>query len=209
MNYPRVNLLKKNEQRYQGVVSHRFVLVAAVVAPILLVATLSGIKMVQYNKVKSDLQSSRTAWETLEPQFLLHQEVVRSLSACRTSLELLQGWKGSQVSLSSLLSETQKVVPPTIQLQHLSFRSEPKTLVYLSASDFVLDYKLMLEGVSLGDHAEASVIDLRKDLMATDLLGSTFKSIKLASMHKQTAGKGDQSVRDFRIEGFSKDGEDK
>ncbi len=206
MNHPRVNLLKKSEQRYQGAVSHRFILVAAVVAPILFVAVLSGVKLIQYAAVKSDLQSNRAVWETLEPRLQLHQEELCSLNACRSSMVLLDGWKDSQVSLSDLLSEIQGAVPPAIQLQRLSVRSEPKTSVYRQASDIALDYKLMLQGLSQGERAEDAVIGLRRDLMATDLLGTTFKSVRLASMHK-LAGKGDQNTRDFRIEGFSKEGE--
>jgi len=206
MNHPRVNLLKKSEQRYQGVVSHRFILVVVVVVPILLVAALSGMKLVQYASVQSALQEEKKAWANLEPRYLLHQEELRSLNACRSSLDLLNGWMGSQVSLSLLLSEVQEEVPPTIQLQRLSVRSEPKTSTFARAEDFVLDYKLMLQGVSQGDRAEDAVMGLRKDLMATDMLGTTFRSVKLASMRKRS-GKGGQAARDFRIEGFSKEGE--
>jgi len=206
MNHPRVNLLKKSEQRYQGAVSHRFILVAAVVAPILLVAILSGVKLVQYATVQSDLQAGKAVWSSLEPRYQLHQKELRSLNACRTSLDLLHGWMGSQIALSQLLLEIQEEVPPTIQLQRLSVRSDPQTATYVRVEDFVLDYKLMLQGVSQGERAEDAVMGLRKDLMATDLMGSVFKSVKLASMRKR-AGKDEQNARDFRIEGFSKEGE--
>jgi len=206
MNHPRVNLLKKSEQRYQGAVSHRFILVAVVIAPILLVAVLSGVKLVQYAAVQSDLQAGKEVWASLEPRYLLHQEELRSLNACRTSLDLLNGWMESQISLSLLLSEIQEEVPPTIQLQRLSVRSDPQTATYARAEDFALDYKMMLQGVSRGDRAEDAVMGLRKDLMATDTLGTTFRSVKLASMRKR-AGKDDRNARDFRIEGFSKEGE--
>ena len=206
MNHPRVNLLKKSEQRYQGAVSHRFILVAAVVAPVLFVAILSGVKLVQYASVKSALQEGTAVWADLEPQYQLHQEELSRLNACRTSLDLLNEWMGSQISLSLLLSEIQKEVPPTIQLQQLSVRSEPKLTTYARAEDFVLDYKLVLQGVSLGDRAEDAVMGLRKDLMATDTLGSTFRTVRLGSMRKR-AGDDGQNARDFRIEGFSKEGD--
>jgi uncharacterized membrane protein len=206
MNYSRVNLLKKSEQRYQGAVSHRFILVAAVVAPLVFIIIFSGVKFVQYTSVKSALQEGKEVWSGLESQYKFHQKELQSLSACRTSLDLLTGWMASQISLSLLLTEIQEQVPPTIQLQHLSIRSEPKNITYTRAEDFVLNYKLMLQGVSQGNRAEDAVMGLRKDLMATDTLGKTFRSVKLASMRKRV-GEGGQSARDFRIEGFSKEGE--
>ena len=206
MNHPRVNLLKKSEQRYQGVVSYRFILIAAVVAPLLFFIIFGGVKFVQYVSVKSALQEGRRAWVDLEPRYQYHKEVVDSLGSCRASLDLLNGWMESQISLSLLLSEIQKEVPRSIQLQRLSVRSEPKNVTYTCVKDFALDYKLVLQGVSQGNRAEDAVMGLRKDLMATDTLGSTFQSVKLASMRKR-AGEGEQSTRDFRIEGFSKEGE--
>jgi hypothetical protein len=164
------------------------------------------VKLVQYASVQSGLQAGKAVWAGLEPRYELHQEELRSLNACRSSLDLLNGWMESQVSLSLLLSEIQEEVPPTIQLQRLSIRSDPKKATFARAEDFVLDYKLVLQGVSQGDRAEDAVMGLRKDLMATENVGTTFRSVKLASMRKQ-AGKVDQKARDFRIEAFSKEGE--
>lgn len=205
MSHPRVNLLKKSEQRHQGAVSHRFIFSVSIIAPILFVALFSGIKLAQYNTVKSELRSSQSEWASLEPRYQLHQEEVRSLSACRRSLELLNGWKESEVSLSRLLAEIQGGVPPTIQLQRLSIRSTPKTSVYRQVSDFELDYTLSMQGLSQGERAEDAVIGLRRELMATELLGGTFKTIRLASMRK-LAGGADRNARDFKIEGFAKEG---
>ena len=206
MNYSRVNLLKKSEQRYQGAVSHHFILVVAVVAPLLFIVIFSGVKFVQYTSVKSALQEGKKVWSGLEPQYMFHQRELQILSACHVSLDLLTGWTDSQISLSLLLTEIQEQVPSTIQLQRLSVRGELKNITYTRAEDFALNYKLMLQGVSQGNRAEDAVMGLRKDLIATDTLGKTFHSVRLASMRKR-AGEGKQSTRDFRIEGFSKEGE--
>ena len=71
MSYPRVNLIKKTERRYQGAVSRRFTLVSIVVTPILLIALLSGVKLIQYGSIRADLSASREIWKGLEPR--LHQ----------------------------------------------------------------------------------------------------------------------------------------
>ncbi len=205
MKYPRVNLLKKTEQRYQGAVSHRFMLVTLVVAPILLIAVLSGIKLIQYVGVQSSLKSSREIWERLEPRLNLYKEEQRSRASSKQALELFTGWQGTQVSLASLLVEIQATVPSSIQLKRLAIRSEQKTSVYGKPADFVLDYTLMLQGVAEGDRAEDAVIDLRKALLESDNMDSTFESVKLASMQKR-AGKEGQSMREFILEGSGRKG---
>ncbi len=205
MKYPRVNLLKKTEQRYQGAVSHRFMLVTLVVAPILFIAVLSGVKLIQYAGVQSSLKASREIWERLEPRLNLYKEEQRSLSSSKQALGLFTGWQGTQVSLSTLLAEIQATVPTGIQLKRLGIRSEPKTSVYGKPADFVLDYTLMLQGVAEGERAEDAVIGLRKDLLESENMDSTFESVKLASMRKR-AGKGGQSMREFTLEGSGRKG---
>jgi len=59
--------------------------------------------------------------------------------------------------------------------------------------------------LSQGDRAEDAVIELRRNLMATELMGSTFESVKLASMRKRE-GRGNQSMREFSLEGFALEG---
>ncbi len=205
MKYPRVNLLKKSEQRYQGAVSRRFMLVTLVVAPILFIALLSGIKLIQYAGIRSSLKSSREIWERLEPRLNLYKEEQRSRVSCKQALELFKGWQGTQVSLSSLLAEIQATVPASIQLKRLAIRSEQKTSVYGKPADFVLDYTLMLQGVAEGDRAEDAVIGLRKDLIEPSYMGSVFESVRLASMSKR-AGKDGQSMREFTLEGSGRKG---
>ena len=118
---------------------------------------------------------------------------------------MIDGWKDTQILQSQLLTEIQGSVPQNIQLKRLSIRSELKTPVYFTPEECALDDKLVVQGVSLGDRAEAFVIGLRKDLMTTELMKATFESVKLASMRKQVAADG-QSMRDFKLEGSALDG---
>jgi hypothetical protein len=62
-------------------------------------------------------------------------------------------------------------------------------------------YDLTIDGTAFGDEAETQVLLLQKDLRDADLLGSTFNTIKLASMKNQGG-----SVRSFKLSGTSKDG---
>jgi hypothetical protein len=205
MNYPRVNLLKKSEQRYQGAVSRRFMLISSVITPVLFIAILSGVKLIQFAGVQSDLESSREIWAELKPRLALHQEEQRCLNGNQKILELIGGWRSTQVSQYGLMSEIQSAVPANIQLNRLSIRSEPSTSVYREVEEFKLEYKLSLQGVSQGNQAEDTVIGFRKALLDTELMRATFDSVKLTSMRKQ-AGVAGQNLREFMLEGSTKEG---
>ncbi len=205
MTYPRVNLLRKSEQRYQGAVSRRFILVSAVATPILLIAVLSGIKMIQYNGLQSDLEASRDIWTELEPRLALYKEESRGLATNRKALELFEGWDHSKVSFAELLDKVQQRVPADIQFTRLSMRSEPKTSTYSDPSAITLKFDLVLEGFSQGARAENEVIQFRKDLLQSDDLSKVFESVKLVSMRKREKA-GNINMREFRMESESLEG---
>ncbi len=208
MNYPRVNLLKKSEKRYQGTVSRRFTLVSMVVTPVLLIAILGGVKLIQYGGVQSSLRSSQKIWDSLEPRLALAQEQQRGLKANREAIALINGWKDSQVSMEGLLLDIQNVIPENIQLMRVSIRSEVKTSVYRNGDELGLDYRLALQGVSQGAQAENSVISLRKDLLTKEHLSAIFDSVRLVSMRKHQ-GKDGENMRQFSFEGRSSTGGEK
>jgi hypothetical protein len=207
MKYPRVNLLKKSEQRYQGAVSRRFMLISIVATPIFLIAILSGVKLIQFGGVQSNLKSSREIWVDLKPRLSLYEDEQRGLNTNKEALALIEGWKNTQVSQHGLISEIQVVVPGNIQLTRLSIRSQPGTSIYAEPEDFGLKYKLMLQGIAEGSRAENSVIGLRRNLLDMDLMKATFESVKLASLRKRS-GKEGQNMREFLLEGFSPEGEE-
>ena len=202
MNYPRVNLLKKDEQRYQGAVSQRFILVSMVVIPVLFIAVLSSVKLIQYGSVQSDLKSSREIWTNLEPRLESFKIQQRQLNDNRKVFGIIQGWKDSQIPMDSLLLDIQQAVPGEIQITRVSIRSEVKSSVYHNEGELSLDYRLTVQGVSQGDHAEDEVILLRKSLLKKEHISAAFESLKLASMRKR-----DESFREFSLEGMGSQGE--
>lgn len=200
MTYPRVNLLKKNEQRYQGAVSQKFILIGAVAAPILLIALISGVQMIQFRLVKSKLQSSHEIWKELEPRLTLYTGERRGLETSRKALGLFEGWNNSQTSFVKLLNDIQEVVPENIQFTRLSVRSQPSASLYTDAKEMKLDFSLVVEGNSQGARAENHVMGLRKDLLTCEQVGCIFDSLELASMRKRESATG-KSICDFRFEG--------
>jgi len=200
MNYPRVNLLKKSEQRHQGAVSRRFVLVSIVATPILLIAVLSGIKLVQYAGVQSELKASREIWKTLEPKLASFNEEKQGLADQRQLLALFEAWRASQLPVIELMGGIQDSVPDNIQFTRLSLRSDLKRSVFRTAGDMALNYTLSIEGLSQGDRAESDVIRLQRDLLSCEVVESTFDTIKLSAMRKRQNVQ-ELTMREFRLEG--------
>ena len=104
-----------------------------------------------------------------------------------------------------VLSAIQTDIPENIQLTRLSIRGKIKMDKYTEPEDLKLDYSLIMQGISQGDLAESSVIDLRKDILKNDLLSATFDSVNLDSMNRLT-GKGGKSMREFGLQGISTTG---
>lgn len=208
MSYPRVNLLKKSERRYQGAVSRRFMWVSIVVTPILFIALLSGVKLIQYGGVQADLKASREIWNTLEPKLAVARDQQRGLKTNRQALSLINGWKDSQVSMEVLLLDIQEAIPENVQLTRVSIRGEVKASLYRNADELGLDYRLALQGISQGVQAEDAVINLRRDLLRKEHLSAIFESVKLTSMRKRR-GAGGENMREFSLEGLGAEVEEK
>ena len=206
MKYPRVNLLKKSEKRYQGVVSHRFLLVSIIVTPILIITIFSGIKLIQYTSVRSSIKTNNEIWNGLKPRLALYKEEQRSLAANKRALVLIAKWKDEQVPLSQLLNEIQDSVPGGIQFTRLAIRGERNANSKSDPDDFTLNYSLTVQGLSMGERAEDAVIGLRKDLLRPDLMKAMFDSVELGYMRKRS-GKSGQVGREFSLEGLSSTGD--
>ena len=206
MNYPRVNLLKKGELRYQGLVSHRVILLAIIAIPLFFSSLFLGVGLLQKGKAVSRLQDKQVEWKTVEPQFNLYRKELQRRNDARQALELMQAWKDSEISISGLLLAIQKSVPESIQLLGLTLNGDYSAGTLAAVKDFSIEHRLLIQGVSKGEEAEASVIGFRRDLMESERVVSVFQSIKLASMRKRTGTDG-KKMRDFSIAGFSGEGE--
>ena len=203
MNYPRVNLLEKEEQRYQGVISHRAILISIAVIPLVFALIFLGIGFLRHEKVASLLQETRKEWAKVKPQFDIYKAELRQQNDARSALELMMAWKDAGIPVSKFLMEVQVRVPENIQITKLSLDGETASLSSFSTTnDCVIAYEMLLNGIALGDRAEGSVIGFRRSLMDEGFISTTFKSIKLASMRKRVEEDG-QNMREFSIEGFS------
>ncbi|MDF7823651.1 hypothetical protein P4B35_06460 [Pontiellaceae bacterium B12227] len=205
MIYPRVNLLKKNELRYQGAVSWNFILLCGIGTPVLLILLGIGLCFVQNISIKTQLKSSHALWENLEPQLESHKKRSHALATNQKILDLFEGWEASKASFVMLMEDVQDVVPESVQFSRMSIRTGESRPFYKNAAELQLDYSLIIDGIAQGTQAENLVIGFQKDLIACKEVGSMFDSLKLASLRKKTNAKG-ENIREFSLVGESQEG---
>ena len=185
MIYPRVNLLKKNEIRYQGVVSWNFILLCGIGTPVLLALLSIGLCFIRSVSTKSELKSSHTLWENYEPRLAVHKKGNQCLVTNQKILDLFEDWERSTVSFVTLLDDVQAVVPDAVQFTRMSIRSDESGSLYKTEGELRLDYSMIIEGIAQGAQAENQVISFQKDLLTCKEVGAVFDSLKLASLRKK------------------------
>lgn len=205
MKYPRVNLLNKNELRYQGAVSGRFIAFTAVTAPVLVIVLLFGVKMIQLNGVKADLKENRAIWSSLQSDYNAYKAETRDLSSSVTMVDLFKGWEESQLSFSDLLGEVQQAVPGDIQLSRFSLRSKPAATTFVAPADMHLSFSMILEGQSFGASSERHVFGLQRGLLDSEQIASAFESLEPDYIRKRESTSGG-TVSEFKLEGLAVEG---
>jgi len=206
MKYTKVNLIRKSEIRYQGAVSGRFLLVCLVVTPIILIAMLSGIKLMQYSEIQTNLKNNRELWTKLKPQLMAFYREKRGYETNQKVLMLIDAWNRSKIPWEDILRQIQMRIPLTIQITRLSIRGETGSGEYTSVGELNIHYDLEIAGLAQGENAESDVIILRRKLLQNETLASVFDSIKLASMRKKP-GTDTAPVREFKLQGTGKSGD--
>jgi hypothetical protein len=115
-----VNLLKKTEQRYQGIVSMKVMVLGSIgvlTGITVLVLMLAGISKVT---LKTNLDRARREWERLDPQAALVRQAEAAATSNRTTLAGLEGWsQGSRTATATLLRAVQREIPERMQLSHM------------------------------------------------------------------------------------------
>ncbi|QBG49184.1 hypothetical protein EGM51_17935 [Verrucomicrobia bacterium S94] len=208
MNYPRVNLIKKSEQRYQGVVSRNFILLVGIGTPLVIIALIAGTLFAQHSSIQSQLASSRAVWQTFEPRVEAFRKEKTGLETTGKIMGLFEGWEESQVSIVNLMDAVQGCVPANIQFSRMSILSDVKGSVFKDADELKLHYSLTIDGVAVGDQAEGQVLLLQRQLQASQPVLSVFDSLKLASMRNKL-NSDNTAMNEFRLiatagEGVSK-----
>jgi len=171
-----VNLLKKPERRYQGIVSMKVIvlgsgsLFAAITILAFLLAGLSKMKL------SSDLDYARREWASLEPPALALRAAQAAIAANSKTAAELESWtKGDRPFMHSILRAVQKNIPAQMELYHFSAGIEQD-----SEKDS-LTYVLRISGTAKG---EMTAIEAKRQLNEEAELRRFCDEIKLTSSQR-------------------------
>ena len=171
-----INLLKKTERRYQGIVSMKVIVLSSVslLAGItVLVFLLAGISRMRLN---SNLDRTRRASERIEPQAAALRIAQAAIAANRKALSELENWsKSDRLPMYSVLRAVQKNVPSQMQFYHFFVGAEQT-----NENDSVT-CTLRISGTAKG---ELTAIDAKRQLNADAELRSFCGEVKLGVLQR-------------------------
>lgn len=195
MKNVRVDLIKRAEIRYQGVVSPRFLIVtmgSALIAALLLLVAVRGI---QYHYRKKQIEAAQQVWLTIGPRYQALKKAREKLAHQNEILIALEERRQKALCWGDFLLMFQKSAPENIQLNQFQIFQRRER-------DGSAQSIFSVKGWSQGKDAEASVISWRKRLLLDPECGHYFDSLEL--VYLRLAGGGNESEalrRNFEFEG--------
>ncbi|MDK2857453.1 MAG: hypothetical protein PWQ29_182 [Verrucomicrobiota bacterium] len=172
-----VNLLKKADQRYQGIVSMKVIALGSisVLAGVsIVVFTLGGLSQI---KVNTDLNQARREWERTEPLAEAARAAAAALAANRKTLAALETWsRGGRADLFEVLHAVQSEIPLNVALSSLYAGIEK------GIDDDKMYYTLRLSGEAQG---ELTAVDTKRQLNSNGDVRSFCGEVKLVSSQRE------------------------
>jgi len=185
ISYPHVNLLKKNEQRYQGSVSKKMIISLATLVPLLFLLLFLGMGWVQYRSTANSLESNKVRWEKIQPKIKAYKKQKEVLNKDKNILELIKGWKKIVIPMSTVLRELQNTIPSDIQFTHLSITAQSKTTTFKKPLDFLVNYTLVVKGNAEGENGWDSAVTFQEKFLNPKQIGLLFNSKKTTGPTKK------------------------
>jgi hypothetical protein len=173
-----VNLLKKTERRYQGIVSMKVMVLGSVsvLAGItILVFLLAGVSKMT---LSANLDRARREWNRLEPQAAVVRKEQDAISTNKKTLAELESWStGEHSSMFNILYAVQSRIPAQMALDNFYAGQE-------QASDAdPIYYTLRFSGRSLG---ELTAVEAKRQLSEDAGLRRFCGEIKLVSSLRES-----------------------
>ena len=212
----RVDLMRESEYRYQGPVSRKFATLS--VGGVVLAALLLWLAiMIQHgaalNRERAQLEGE---WNNIEPRFKAIKQKRVGLVACQGMMKELKPWSDTRVDWAGRLDELNKMVPPSIQITHLSMRAE-WVIIKLPAPPVedpnapakpappaipARRFYLSISGRAAGDAGGDDAVQMVNRLKNSGGYGSVFEIVKLQHLLRDTQP-NDIADRSFSIEGLA------
>jgi hypothetical protein len=191
-----VNLLKKTERRYQGIVSMRVMALGSVsvLAGItILVFSLAGISKMTLN---ANLERARHEWTRLEPLAAVVRTGQAAVAANRKTLSDLDHWsQGGHFSMYGILRAVQSEIPAQMVIDHLYAGLEQ------AADNEPAYYTLRFSGRARG---ELTAVDAKRQLNSSAELRRFCGETKLVSSQRESGENWIFAMEGRRLAGEAK-----
>ena len=221
----RIDLMREEEFRHQGAVSHRFIGFASggFLAGLLLVGM--GILIERDIASGRELAQLSGSWAEMSPRFERAKERRAELTKIQSYQSELKQWADTRMDWAARLDELNSLIPNSIQLTRLNVRCEwaaikapppppapltdkpdaaEKKKAPLPPPEAVpaRKYYLSIAGRAAGESGGDQALGIVTKLKMIPGYGATFESIKLQNVVRDSVS-GDLADRSFSIEGVT------
>lgn len=173
-----VNLLKKAERRYQGIVSMKVMVLGSasvLVGVTVLVLFLAGISKMTLN---ANLDRARREWERLGPLADVVRSAHAATAANRQTLAKLESWaQGDHRAMHTILRAVQSEIPPQMELSNLYAGTEQ------ASDEDPAYYTLRFSGRAQG---ELTAVNAKRQLNGNAEVRGFCGEVKLVSSQRET-----------------------
>lgn len=173
-----INLLRKTERRYQGIVSMKVIVLSSIsllAAITVLVFLLAGISRMRLN---TNLDRTRRASDRIEPQAVLVRNAQAATAANRKTLADLQQWaQKDHFPMFSILRAVQSRIPARMTLENFYAGLEN------NLADGKPNYTLRFSGRAQG---ELTAVEAKRQLNENAEVRGFCGEVKLVSSQRDT-----------------------
>lgn len=190
-----VNLILDSELRSSSRVSSKFIIrISAVVVASVFLLVITFV-LLGAHTAKSSLYYAEQEQKQLDPVFRTVNELKKELTVVQNLTNAIATWSQTRVDFPVLFSGIQTVVPESIQLTRMTI-SESLAMMDGAPNRSVTMY---FQGKTGGEHAEADVQDLEKNLKLQPPFNEIIDSAKVKQFEAAKIA-GQSNMRVFDIE---------
>ncbi len=175
-----INLLKKSERRYQGIVSMKVMVLGSATVLIGILALFFVLAGIHKVTLMAHLERTRREWIRIEPISLTVRRQVDATRANRKSYEGVQEWaKRTGAPLYKILRELQRSVPVQVQV----FRLEAG--VFPGQKEGISECTLQLNGRAEGVGGELLAVEFKRNLNGSTEVQNFCNEVRLVSSQRE------------------------
>lgn len=209
----RVDLMLPEELRYQGAVSKRFIAASGGVIVFCVLLLWVATSWIQRSSLNNEVAQLEAEWGNLEPRYNVAKTKLADHTLIQSFDNELKQWNTTRVEWAPLFDELNTMVPESIQLTRLNFRSEWSIITQPAPPQDDPDKPpkpappgvparrvyLTLSGRAAGDAGSDDAVRMVQAIKNSGGYSAVFETIKLQSLLRD-AQQGDAADRTFSIE---------